>query len=748
MKDIIDFASKTVDLCVKCDSRSTCKWFGIIAENVILDDITPEEYANLTYEEIATRIHENAGDPICGVQRSLDEILETVEGMIEHAVIPNFSQELIELLNKMARLEKRLKRLPDTCRDVFDAIVRAIVERCLSAIDYYYLNLGLDIYPLIQNIHADYRRTKMLHQYYLEGVVNVLLSQARKLTLDQIVSWKEALWQLKNIVTESAGGPEQNSIPDTDDIPEAIKTDDWSLQGDESHFVIFSSVMQTTIKTINPHPVTRSFINYLTSSNVVNYIKAFSMSFGFDPSPEKSIDDFFDTEFISQNITPRMDFEFDNMPGIYKEITQEVRQRKKDEGQLHLYICALMSELSYIGLLLFPRYNDFGQQKRYMLFDLVEVFHDHSREKFSNAWAEAMTQTESFININHPNFYSELVEALGNELLTSSYPEHDRSLTGIKDLRNLYRHYIAAIEAALLINKVEHNCLYYGLDVGACFTRKIPYDFIPGLTGLSQHAIVNLSNNLGHNVISPGQLDFFRSTYPDLEEEENRCSDKDLAILHDLEVFTGRHFLTNTICSVAVVGQHGLVVIFITIPPLVTESGTQGVQTAIVVSGMCLDSFTVRHSEVVFVEQPLNLQNFTHLSESHSILLVHLVQLGILFLYLSEPIHQEVILEDIRLGVDDFLPSYLADSEVKAYACLQEMVTQFVWCAGAVEVLPGCRSAYLARHMQTVSETVACDNTIRDSKRLLVRIAVTDDAATSIWNQVPLRQYIIVLTEV
>lgn len=519
MNNIIDFANRTIDACVKCNIRQNCRWFGIVAENVVLDDISPEEYASLTYEEIATKIHENAGEPECDDQRSLDDILELVESMLEHATIPNFSQELISLLNKMSRLEKRLKRLPDDCRDVFDAITRAIVERCLSAIDYSFLDSGIDVYPLIQNIHADYRRTKMLHQYYLEGVVNVLLARAKKLTLEQIVAWKDALWKLRDVNLEPSADTSTKDSVDTEPMPEDREPDELDSKRDDTHFVIESPVVICTITTRTPHKATRSFIKYITSPEVTNYIKAFSMSFGFDPTPARSIDDFFDPEFISKNIMPRMDFEFDQMQAVYKEMANEVRQRKANEGDLHMYICSLFSEVNYAGLLLFPRYNDIGQQKHYMLFDLVDVFYDHSRQDFSNAWAGAMANTEKQLNLNDKGFFSELVEGVGDFLLSNTVPEHDRSMTGIADLRKLYRQYIAAIEAALLINKVEHNCLYYGLDIGACYTRNIPYNYIPALTGLSQHAVDNLATNLGHNFVRPGELEFFQLAYPDLEEE-------------------------------------------------------------------------------------------------------------------------------------------------------------------------------------------------------------------------------------
>lgn len=519
MVNIIEFANNTIDACVKCNIRPNCKWFGIVAENVVLDDITPEEYANLTYEEIATKIHENAGEPECEDQHSLDGILELIEGMIEHATIPNFSQELIGVLNKMSRLEKRLKRLPEDCRDVFDAIIRAIVERCLSAIDYHYLDAGIDIYPLIQNIHADYRRTKMLHQYYLEGVVNVLLSRAKKLTLEQIIAWKDPLWQLRDVNLTPSVDINSIDLGDSEPAPKYREPDEPDLQQDDTHFVIESPVVICTITTSTPQKATRSFIRYITSQEVTNYIKAFSMSFGFDPTPARSIDDFFDPDFISKNIMPRMDFEFDQMPAVYKEMANEVRKRKANDGDLHMYICSLFSEVNYVGLLLFPRYNDLGQQKHYILFENVDIFSNHSRKDFSNAWAESMANTEKQYTINDKEYFNDLVDGVGDFLFTHCTPEHDRSMTGIADLRNLYRQYIAAIEAALLINKVEHNCLYYGLDIGACYTRNIPYNFIPAMTGLSQHAVDNLATNLGHNLVRPGEKEFFQASYPDLAEE-------------------------------------------------------------------------------------------------------------------------------------------------------------------------------------------------------------------------------------
>ena len=190
MNRIITYVNDVISRCSSCTQRNLCNWFNTAAESVVLDNTTPEQYAAMTYEEIAFQVHKDAGQPLCNEQQTFDQMMDQVEELLEYSNFPTVSFDLTELLNKMARLEKRLKRIPSACRDVLDAPVRAMIERTLADLDYYYLSWGIDIYPLIQNIHSDYHRTQMLHQNYVEGVVNVLLSKASKLTVDQIVSYE------------------------------------------------------------------------------------------------------------------------------------------------------------------------------------------------------------------------------------------------------------------------------------------------------------------------------------------------------------------------------------------------------------------------------------------------------------------------------------------------------------------------------------------------------------------------------
>lgn len=306
MNQILHETNLFIDKCSNCRERSNCHWFNTAAENVVLDDFTPEQYASMTYEERANKLFVNAGLPMGCLQSTFDNLMQRVEQLLEDADMPNTTNELMYILNKMARLEKRLKRLDVDCQDVLDAPVRAVVERCLSAIDYHFLNMGLDIYPLIQNIHSDYHRTRMLHQNYVEGVVNVLLSKAYKPTVEQIVSYDLPLFGLK-----------LSAPPVADSSPKQIKDSSKSTsdepKGDAEHYKVGSDVVIITGKYANPHPVTRSFIDLLSNQDAVDFVKAVTISFGVDPSPSGEEGDFFDTEFMADHITPRRVYEFPQM---------------------------------------------------------------------------------------------------------------------------------------------------------------------------------------------------------------------------------------------------------------------------------------------------------------------------------------------------------------------------------------------------------------------------------------------------
>ena len=82
-----------------------------------------------------------------------------------------------------------------------------------------------------------------------------------------------------------------------------------------------------------------------------------------------------------------------------------------------------------------------------------------------------------------------------------------------------------------------------------------------------------------------------------------------------------------------------------------------------------------------------------------------------------------------------FLPSHLTDGDAQTDAGLQQMVTEFVRCALPVEVLPGRRVTDFSRQVQTVIQSVATYQTIRDGEWLLPVMTVVYQSATGIGDE-------------
>lgn len=419
-------------------------------------------------------------------------MMQEVDKLLQLANYPTTSHELCRLLQRMVQLERRLLRLSPECRDVFDAPVKAIVERCLGALDYRYLTMHLDIFSLIENIHGDYHRTKILRQYHIEGVVNVLLSKARKLTVEEIVNYS---------------GDFRNYVPPTNTLPTApvphlvIKPDEEKTQQPKTsatEFTLELSGASVIDKYSHPHHATSSFIDFMNSADVLDYTRAFVMNFGFDPTIEGEVSDFFDSDFISSNLVPRREFVFPNMKEVCREITKEVKARKSNDGRLGIYIYSLCNQLSDIARLLFPQEEDDSQQKLKLLLDFAERFNDFSLKRFTEAWEDASSMAEREA-VNNPEKYISILfcRMVAKEITTDrGKPEH--ALTGIMELRTLYRQYESAIEAALLLNKVKNSIFDYQTESGICFLRSLYPNHIAELTGLTVTAVKGLAKSLGH----------------------------------------------------------------------------------------------------------------------------------------------------------------------------------------------------------------------------------------------------------
>lgn len=492
MNRIIQYAQERIDACVHCQARYACEWFKD-AKKVVLDT-TPEQYAEMTYEEIANAIHADIVEPgdTCN-QVSFDTMMQTVDELLQAASIPTFSDDLRQLLQKMVQLERRLNRLPSDCRDAFDAPIRAIVERCLGAIDYKYLDMGLDIFSLIENIHGDYHRTKILRQYHIEGVVNVLLAKAYKMSVEEIVGYHRSF---------SDFTPPAPAIVPPADFPDMDVPDDMPAKADSEPHTLDEILTITGGNTSRPYSpsLTENFLGMMNNSKTGDYVLAVTMSFGIDetsfPWDENEI---FDTDFIAKNIIPPFSYEFPQFKELAKEIRKEIRERKSDEEQLQLYMNSLLCDIRYLGYYLFPSGSDDAHNKLSIIFSLAQYYKGYTLKEFSDLWETAVSRAEEVFVLGSEQYYDEIYDEMCQVVYDPLKDISDRTFTGIAELRSLCSKFEAAIESALLLNNVKHDFMYFEDECKAYLGWEVSEDDVAEYAGLTKTAVKRLAKTLGHN---------------------------------------------------------------------------------------------------------------------------------------------------------------------------------------------------------------------------------------------------------
>lgn len=216
---IITLANQVIDACVKCELRPVCSWFEG-ASQVILDDLTSDQYAQLTQEQIASRIHANVGSPEedCD-QISFDDMMEKVDEITASATMPDTTKDLLAFFRKISQLRRRLSRIPIECRDPFDAPIRAIIDRALAALDYHFLTIGLDILDFIHDDNSGYDRQRLLRRDNIDSVIHVLTARAHKLTAEEVVAYKGSFKDYKPQKPDADKSPQpketkKSSLPD------------------------------------------------------------------------------------------------------------------------------------------------------------------------------------------------------------------------------------------------------------------------------------------------------------------------------------------------------------------------------------------------------------------------------------------------------------------------------------------------------------------------------------------------------
>ena len=492
MNRIIQYAQERIDACVHCQARYGCEWFKAAGQVVL--DYPPEQYAQMTYEEIANAIHADIVEPdeSCD-QVSFDGMMQAVDEMLQDAYIPQLSEDLRKLLQKMVQLERRLNRLPSDCREVFDAPIRAIVERCLGAIDYKYLDMGLDIFSLIENIHGDYHRTKILRQYHIEGVVNVLLAKAYRMSVEEIIGYSRPFYEF--IPPKPAAVPvlDFSALDLPDDLPGKAELDEPVIE--EPTIIGGSDTSRPYVPS-----ATETFLGMMNHSDTGDYVFAVTMSFGIDetsfPWDEKEE---FDTDFIEKHIVPPFIYEFPKMKEVAQEIRREVKKRKKNEEELQLYMNGLLHDIGTLGHYLFPSWSDDAHTKLSLIFDLTKQYCGYSLQDFSRIWERVVEDAGEVVVEGTEEYYNFIFREMYQVESDPFKDLSDRTLTGIAELRKLCSQFEAAIESALLLNNIHHDFMYFENECRAYLGWEVSEDDVAEYAGLTKTAVKRLAKTLGHN---------------------------------------------------------------------------------------------------------------------------------------------------------------------------------------------------------------------------------------------------------
>ncbi len=448
----------------------------------------------MTYEERANAIHSFIGglDYDCG-QVSFDEMMGNVEQMLRSAYVAMTADALCEQLQTMVQLERRLNRLSPDCRDVFDAPIKAIVERCLGAIDFHYLKMELDIFSLIENIHGDYHRLKILRQYHIEGVVNVLLSKAQKMSVEEIVNYDG---DFHNYAQRPRTLQELQAMLDSDELDD-LPAPSVKDEGEKKGPMFYGG--GEPVNTYAPS-LTDTFLGMMNDSKTGDYVLAVTMSFGIDetslPWEENEI---FDTEFIEKHIVPPYLYEFPKMKELAKEIRKEVREKKNDPEQLQMYFNRLFYDLRSLGYYLFPSWSDDAHSKLSIIFSLAERYSGYTLKEFSDKWENVVSEAEEKCEFGTDEYYDRIYGSMYGVVFDPFIVAGDRTLTGIAELRRLCSKFEAAVESALLLNNIKQDFMFFEDECRAYLGWEVSEDDVAEYAGLTKTAVKRLAKNLGHS---------------------------------------------------------------------------------------------------------------------------------------------------------------------------------------------------------------------------------------------------------
>lgn len=164
------------------------------------DPYKMEDYImDLPREKRAFKLLESRGMP-CSTQSDFEQYFRKLEERLDDVYFPETSSDLLRLISRLDRIYGVVDRNADIYYYAFNDLVAASVDKCMACIDYYYLELGIDIQKVIKSVSHEYDRDKAMQGMYPYGIVSSYVKNALVLELDDLTSKHDKIVDIANDV--------------------------------------------------------------------------------------------------------------------------------------------------------------------------------------------------------------------------------------------------------------------------------------------------------------------------------------------------------------------------------------------------------------------------------------------------------------------------------------------------------------------------------------------------------------------
>ena len=492
-----------INQCYSCtDSEDgTCGWFRQLAESNIQDtEVSPDQYLKMTYREEALAIHRKFGHPRCRLQVTFSELFDQVEEMIDTQVsVPFTAKDLNNLLRQMKKMESRLENLPFDYEHVFRAPAEAIIERCLTHIDYVYLENGLDIIEMISNVHGNHDRVRLLHDYYIEDVVDGFLETKKTISVKEIMSYKGDLRELAGGVTESESADPIKAEIDKKITPEVV---DMLLKPEEEE-----------------HHSVNECLDFLANLKVLNFLQAVALCFGCEiKSP--LIREGKENQFIEESLRLKQYTFYPWIDHLAEELSNEIKSRKGNEHEIDIYVTELLANFDGISAALYPRDHSIASIELIQVQGLAHTFCRYDFSKFRTLFKKAKRKAATLYDVETAEYYTTIRTLMEKEYFDENEDSNlDDVLANIRNILTSITLFESALEGALLINGIPHDYIYYEELTGVKLTQAVTQSDISVVVDQTSGAIKHYATKLQHRVIINMLPD---ETYQDYQERMSK----------------------------------------------------------------------------------------------------------------------------------------------------------------------------------------------------------------------------------